>query len=270
MKSHLRKRMLQWFLVAGGLCLVLCTALYFLQEKLIFFPQKLPGDYRFFFDPPFEEVNLPMQDGKKLNGLLFRAGSPSKGLLFYLHGNAGSLASWGRVAAVYTGLGYDVFLLDYRGYGKSEGSIRSEAQLLGDVQTAYDAMLRRYPEEAIVVLGYSIGSGLAARLAADNHPRLLILQAPYYSLKDLVRHLYPAVPSFLLKYPLRTDRALPRCKMPVVLFHGTADETIYYGSSEKLRRHFKPGDTLIALQGQGHNGMSDNADYRRAVEAVLR
>jgi pimeloyl-ACP methyl ester carboxylesterase len=91
-------------------------------------------------------------------------------LIFYLHGNAGSLNTWGEVAKRYTELKYDVFMLDYRGYGKSEGSIHSQKQFHEDIQMAYDEMKKTYKESNIVVLGYSIGTGPAAKLASLNHP----------------------------------------------------------------------------------------------------
>ena len=105
----------------------ICMSLFFLQEKFIFFPEKLHKDFKFLFDQQFDEVNIRTKDNKLLHGLLFKANS-SKGLIFYLHGNAGSLNSWGILAKRYTELNYDVFMLDYRGYGKSEGSIRSQQQ----------------------------------------------------------------------------------------------------------------------------------------------
>ncbi|MDB5253236.1 MAG: hydrolase [Flaviaesturariibacter sp.] len=251
------------------LYVLICTALYFFQEKLLFFPDKLGKDHHFSFAIPFEELAIRTGEGISLNGLMFPADS-ARGLVFYLHGNGGSLESWGGVAQRYTDLHYSVFMLDYPGYGKSEGSIHSQAQLFDAIQAAYDTMKKRYREDHIVVLGYSIGTGLAAHLAAPNHPRLLMLQAPYYSLTDMMRHAYPVIPTFLLRYRLRTNEYLARCTMPVVLFHGDQDEVVYYGSSLKLEREFKPGDTLITLRGQGHNGMTDNPDYLSALQTVLK
>jgi uncharacterized protein len=247
---------------------LICVLLFFLQEKLIFFPDKLSRDYPFRFGQKFEELFIPAPDGKLLNGLLFPTDN-SRGLVFYLHGNAGALDSWGEVARTYTALHYDVFLLDYRGYGKSEGTIRSQRQLFADVQAAYNQLKGRYPEERIVVLGYSLGSGPAAQLAATNRPRLLILQAPFYSMTDLARHLYPHIPSFILKYRLQTAEYLENCPVPVVLFHGDRDEVVYYGSSVKLQKVLKPTDTLITLHGQGHNGMTDNPAYLQALAHLL-
>lgn len=248
---------------------LICVGLYFFQEKLIFFPDKLDKNYKFSFNQPFEEVNIKAQGGKSLNGLLFKADS-AKGLVFYLHGNAGSLDNWGEVANRYTELHYNVFILDYPGYGKSEGSIKSKTQLFDAIQTAYDEMKKRFPEGSIVVLGYSIGTGPAANLASTNHPKLLILQAPYYSLTDMMRHTYPIIPTFILKYRFQTNEYLKKCKMPVVIFHGNQDEVIYYGSSLKLKEEMKTSDTLITLKEQGHNGMTDNPDYIAAIRTFLK
>ena len=255
------KFLLVLFIIISGL-------LFVFQEKLIFFPQKLDKNYQFSFDQKFEEINIRTIDGISLNGLLFKADS-SKGLIFYLHGNAGSLSSWGEVARTYTDLNYDVFILDYRGYGKSEGSISGQGQLFQDMQTVYDELANKYNEDSIIVLGYSIGAGLASKIASTNNPKLLILQAPFYSLTDMMRHTFPIIPPFILKYKLKTNEFIKNCKMPIVIFHGNQDEVIYYGSSLKLKELFKEKDTLITLNGQGHNGMSDNRDYIVEIQKIL-
>ncbi len=254
--------------IVSGLYFIMCVLLYLFQEKLIFFPQKLDKDYRFGFAQKFEELNIKSSDGKTINGLLFKSDS-SKGLVFYLHGNAGCLETWGDVAKTYTDFNYDVFIFDYRSYGKSEGRIRGENQLFIDNQVVYDELKKRYSEDKIIVLGYSIGTGFASKLASANNPRLLILQAPYYSLADMVKHSYSFIPAFLLKYKLSTNEYLKACKMPVVIFHGDKDEVIYYGSSVKLKNEFSRQVTLITLSGQGHNGMTDNAEYRTELKKIL-
>jgi alpha-beta hydrolase superfamily lysophospholipase len=235
---------------------------------MIFFPEKLNRNYKFNFDQPFEEVYITTKDQKSLHGLLFKSDN-TRGLIFYLHGNAGSVNSWGEVAKTYTDLNYDVFMIDYRGFGKSEGSISSERQFFEDVQIAYEEMKSRYSENKIVVLGYSVGTGPAAKLASSNHPRMLILKAPYYSLVDMMRHTYPVIPTFILKYKFRTNEYLKNCKMPVVMFHGTLDEVIYYNSSVKLKKMIKKTDTLITLDDQSHNGITDNLQYKAEIARIL-
>jgi pimeloyl-ACP methyl ester carboxylesterase len=248
--------------------ILLCILVYFIQERLIFYPQKIPATYKFEFDQPFEELYCRTTGNILLHGLLFKAGS-SKGLVFYLHGNAGSLESWGQIAKTYTDLQYDLFMLDYRGYGKSEGSISSEKQFYEDVQLAYNSLKQKYNENKIILLGYSIGTAAATKLASVNQPRLLILQAPYFSLTDMMSHSFHIFPSFILKYKFATNTFFKDCKMPVVIFHGNKDEVIYYGSSLKLKGLFKPADTLITLEDQGHNGMSDNPAYLSAIQKIV-
>ncbi|MEK7826436.1 MAG: alpha/beta fold hydrolase, partial [Thermodesulfobacteriota bacterium] len=94
------------------------------QESLIFYPEILPPDYPFAFSQPFEEVNVPVE-AATLNALLFKAQN-AKGVVLYLHGNAGSLRSWGDVAGDFTSRGYDILIPDYRGFGKSTGNIANE------------------------------------------------------------------------------------------------------------------------------------------------
>lgn len=254
--------------VAAVVYILLCVLLYFIQEKMIFFPEKLPQDYIFQFDQAFEERHFTTADNTKLHGLLFKADS-SKGLIFYLHGNAGSLRSWGEIAKTYTDLHYDLFILDYRGYGKSAGNINGEQQVYDDVQRVYDSLKNSYSEKNIIVLGYSVGTGPAAKLASANHPKLLILQAPYYSLADMMKHRFAIIPAFILKYQFPNNVFLHGCTMPVVIFHGNKDEVIYYGSSLKLKTLFKAADTLVTLENQGHNGMSDNPFYRAALQKII-
>lgn len=264
----MKKFLLRTILVVGILYTLGCILLYFYQENLIFHPEKLDQSFQFEFEQEFEEKNITASDGKKLSGVLFRI-SDSKGLIFYLHGNSGSINSCGIVAETFTELNYDVFMLDYRGYGKSDGSITQEEQTHRDVQTAYNEMKKLYPENKILVLGYSIGTGFASKLASINHPKLLILHAPYYNLTDLMHHKYPIVPTFILKYKLKSNEYLKHCKMPVVIFHGDKDHGIYYGSSLKLKKAFKLQDTLITLHGQGHNGIITNEVYQRLIPTII-
>src|SRR5664279_1053499 len=154
----------------------------------IFPASKLSKDYNFHFKGKYSEKTILTSDGILLSSLLFYADT-SKGVIFYLHGNTGSLDKWGKIASIYTALHYDIFMLDYRGYGKSGGAIKNEKQLYEDVQLAYDYVINKYAENKIVILGFSIGSGPAAMLAATNNPKKLILQAPYFSLPDAVHHL---------------------------------------------------------------------------------
>jgi alpha-beta hydrolase superfamily lysophospholipase len=254
--------------IFGGIYLAICGYLYFNQEALIFPGTKLPRNYVYNFQSPYKEYAIKTTDGDTVNACLFKA-TNSKGLIFYLHGNGANLQSWGAVASYYTSLGYDLFMMDYPGYGKSTGHITSLRQLFNAVNASYAFIKSNYPENHIIILGYSIGTGPAAWLASKNHPQKLILLAPYYSLGDLVQKNYSFVPAFILKYPINTYQYIQTTAAPITIFHGDADEVIYYGSSLKLKKYLKRGDTLITLHGQLHNGIDENPDYLASLKAIL-
>ena len=265
---RLKKILLRTALVFAVLIFLVCTSLYFFQEKMIFFPTKLEANHTFKFNGNFEEIFITTKDQTKLNALLFKADS-SKGVIFYLHGNGGCLESVGAIADKYTSMNYDLFLLDYRGYGKSEGTIFSEEQFYSDVQESYDYVKSRYAENQIAILGYSIGTGPAAMLASVNNPKLLILQAPYYSLMDMSHQRYPFAPEFLLKYKFETCKFIKDCKAPIVIFHGNDDKVIDYHASLELKKLLKTDDKLIIMEGRGHGGFTESPVYLSKLSELL-
>lgn len=266
--KQLKKIALRLLIAVIGLYIIGCSYMYFFQESFLFFPEKLETSHTFKFDDDFEEMTIKAKDGTKLSGVLFKS-EKSKGLVFYLHGNAGCLQSCGKSAKTYTDLGYDIFMLDYRGFGKSEGEISAQNTLFSDVQTAYDKLKKRYKEKDIVILGYSMGSGIAAYLASNNKPRKLILQTPYFSMVDMMYNEYPIVPSFLLKYKLETNKYIIKCTMPITIFHGDKDEVIPYNSSLRLITLLKKGDKLFTLKGQLHNDIGENKDFLKRIGRIL-
>ena len=241
---------------------------YFNQEALIFHPEKLDMDYKFTYLDSFEEINIKTNDGVLLNGLLFKAEN-AKGLVFYLHGNGGTLETWGNFSKEYTNLGYDIFILDYRGYGKSGGEIESEVQFNDDINTAYKTMLKRYNESKVIVVGYSIGTGPATYLASTSKPKILILQAPYYSLSELSDSRVPFVPDFIKKYKFETNTFITKVKCPVYIFHGDKDRVIIYDNSVKLSKLLKKGDQFFTLENQDHLNINNNETYLSQLKNIL-
>lgn len=240
------------------------------QERMVFHPEPLPQDFKYEFDYPFEEVFITVNDGVKINGLLFKTEEP-KGLVFYLHGNSGTLKGWGTHADLYLKNGYDFFIIDYRSFGKSTGAINKEEDMYNDVQVVYDSIQNQfnYKEKDIVVIGYSIGTGFAAKLTSDNHPKQLILKAPYYSIPNLINQSYKLVPHFIIKYKLPTFKYLKEIRPPVTIFHGDNDKVIPIKSSYKLKKFFKSTDSLIVLQGNTHRGFHINEIYQNGIKKIL-
>jgi pimeloyl-ACP methyl ester carboxylesterase len=265
-------RILLWLTgICAGLYIIACAYFYFSQEKLIFQSSsgKLTANFTFKFNTAFKEYYIPTPNGDTLNGVLFNTIQKPKGLIFYLHGNGGSIYSFSHISKYFNNLGYDVFILDYPGFGKSSGHISSQQQLFNDVKIAYNFIKPGYPENHVVIIGYSIGSGIAAWLAAQSHPEKLILLAPYYSFTDLLQSYSRYLPGFLVRYPIPTYQYIQHISAPLTIFHGDKDETIYYGSSLKLKKYFKPGDSLIILKGQTHNTINENKEYKNDLKRIL-
>lgn len=240
-----------------------------MQEKMLFVPDVLPENYKFSFNQKFQEFYFNVEKNTAINGVLFKADT-TKGLIFYLHGNAGAIDSWGNIADFYLENNYDFFVLDYRGFGKSQGKISNEKQIYKDIQFVYDSLKTIYNEKDIVIIGYSIGTGFATKLASTNNPKLLILKAPYFSMVDLAHQYIKILPKILIKYKIKTNEFITKVKCPVVIFHGDKDEVIYYGSSTKLEKLFKNGDRLITLKGQDHNGINSNSTYKNELKTLLK
>jgi pimeloyl-ACP methyl ester carboxylesterase len=248
--------------------IIIVFYVYFNQVGMVFQNEKLSKDFQFDYQHKFEELNIKSFDGVQLNGLLFKAEN-SKGLIFYLHGNAGTLETWGKIAKIYTNLGYDIFILDYRSFGKSEGEIENEEQLNKDVSVVYKTLTQRYPENKIIITGYSIGSGLATILASNNHPKALILQSPYYSFTELSSSKVPFFPNFMKKFRFETYEYLPEIKTQIYIFHGMEDRLIPYENSVRLSKMIKSNGHLYLLKGQGHIGMNENSDFQNQLKRIL-
>jgi pimeloyl-ACP methyl ester carboxylesterase len=262
-------RILLWLVaICVALYVGVCAFFYFYQEHLIFPGTKVASNYHYNFQLPNQQYHIKTSDGDTIDGYLFKTPNP-KGVIFYLHGNGDNVDSWSEAVVKYTNMGYDAFEMDYPGYGKSTGSIHSLGQVFNSVQAAYDTVKRLYPENRIIIMGYSIGTGPAAWLAEHEHPKLLLLLAPYYSLGDMATYRYPFLPQFILKYPINTYEYLQQVKAPVVIFHGDVDDVIYYGSSLKLKPYLKPGDRLITLKGQGHMDFDENKAFMTDLEEIL-
>jgi len=249
--------------------LLLSIAAYFLQEKFIFKPEKLSQDFKFKYDVPFKELFFDVEPGVRINGLHFYRTSPS-GLIFYLHGNSRSIKGWAKYAQDFYRYNYDVVLLDYRGFGKSTGK-RSEKEIISDMQFVYEKLAAQYSEQHLIVYGRSIGSGFATKLASDNHPRYLILDAPYYNFQKVVERFLPFLPvRYVLRYKLRTDKWIINVKCHTYILHGTKDWLIPIRHSENLQKLNPAKITLIHIQGGGHNNLPTFPEYHNFIRDILK
>ncbi len=236
------------------------------QERLIFQPEPLPADFR-FSEPQAHEVSISVA-GATLSALHLRLPNP-KGVVFFLHGNGGNLARWFTNAAFYREANFDLFMIDYRGYGKSSGRIESEAQLMADVRAAWNQLAPQYAGRRKVVYGRSLGAALAAELAAEVEPDLTILASPFCSMADMADLHYPWVPKVLLRYPLSTCEAATRIASPLILFHGDLDQLVPFDQSRRILNR-APGAGLVQVTGAGHGDLHRFPAYRQPLMELLK
>lgn len=248
--------------------LVVCICFYFAQDYFFFRPEILPRHFEYQYPFPFSEVHFEMEDGGEVNGLHFRVPN-SQGVVFYLKGNSRSIKGWGKFARDFVSKGYDFFMFDYRGFGKSKGR-RTEAILYNDAQTVYKWLSSQFPEEHIVIYGRSLGSGIAARIAAWNHPRMLILDSPYYSFLYQIKRFGFFLPlKVLLRYQIRSDQFIRKITCPIFIIHGNKDRLINFEQSVMLQKQNPDNSILIPIQHGRHNNLPEFADYHDHLYDIL-
>jgi pimeloyl-ACP methyl ester carboxylesterase len=247
--------------IAVAALLGLAAVVYLRQEALLFFPEPLPADYAFGL-PDVAEVRIEVE-GATLSALHLKLPHP-KGVVFFLHGNAGNLANWFVKAPFYRQANFDLFMLDYRGYGKSTGRIQSEVQLRDDVAAAWRQLAPGYRSLRTVFYGRSLGTALAAGLAAQVQPDLTILVSPYWSMTELAHLHYPLLPTALLRYPLRTFQDITRIQGPVLLIHGERDPLIPFDHSVRLQALARNAQ-VVRIEGAAHNDLQEFDQYLKAI-----
>ncbi len=256
-------------LLVIGVYFLLSVLLFFLQDYIMFKPEKLSKDFQFHYEnQEIEEYNVQTRDGAVINGLRFLAKNP-KGIVFYLKGNSKSIKGWGKFAVDFTRHGYDVLMVDYRGFGKSTGR-RTQKAVKRDLQVVYNQIKENVSEKYIILYGRSLGSGFATKLASMNNPKMLILDAPYYSLTKMAKKYIPFMPlSLLIKFPMPTYKWLQYVQCPVHIIHGTDDKLIPYKTSVKLSK-IKPKLTrLYTIIGGGHKNLNTFESYHKMLNEII-
>ena len=242
---------------------------YFFQNSIVFRPKRTAQNYTYSFEQDFKEINLKAKDKATLNALHFKVDNP-KGVILYFHGNKDNLERWGAIAAELTKYNYDVFVMDYRGYGKSTGN-RTESLMYADAQLCYDYLKQSYKENSIVVYGRSLGGTFATFVASQNNPKQLILEATFSSLQDVVFHNLPILPySKILKFKFKTFELIEKVKCPITIFHGNQDELVSIELAQKVYAHSNRELTeFVEIEKGTHHNISDFEKYRETLELVL-
>ena len=238
-------------LAYGGLA----ALLFLFQDSLTYYPQigqeiyTTPREHGLDYEP----LSLATPDGERLDAWFVLA-PQSRGVVLFLHGNAGNLSHRMDSIAMFHRLSYSVLILDYRGYGRSTGK-PSEAGLYRDAQTAWDYLTRQrgIPPVRIVLFGESLGGAMAAWLAARERPGALVLSSVLISAPALAADLYPWLPTrWLLRMRYDTRAALAEVRCPVLVAHSPDDEIIPFRHGRLLFEAAAEPKVFLSLAG-GHN-----------------
>ncbi len=238
---------------AAALYLAAAAFLYLTQSRQIYFPLRELVTTPAAEGMPYRDVELATEDGVRLHGWFVSAERP-RGVLLFLHGNAGNISHRLESIRIFRELGLSVFIIDYRGYGRSEGS-PDEAGLHRDALAAWRYLreVENVPAERIVLFGRSLGAAVAAWLAAREQPGAVILESAFTSAADLAAELFPWLPvRLLLRFEYDTRAALAGVRAPVLIAHSRGDEIIPFAHARQLHAAAGEPKAMLEMRG-GHN-----------------
>lgn len=232
----------------------LAALLFFFQERLVYFPTRtweaIPADVGL----SYEEVLLEATDGLKLSAWLVPVDSPRAVILFF-HGNGGNISHRLESLKQFYRLGLSTFIVDYRGYGQSEGKPGEEGTYL-DAEAAWRYLTekRHIPPGQIIIFGESLGGAVAAWTAQTHPPAGLILLSTFTSVPDMGAQVYPFLPIRLLaRVHYNTLARLADIQCPVLIIHSSDDEVVPYSHGQQLFATVQTPKEFLEIRGS-HNG----------------
>jgi pimeloyl-ACP methyl ester carboxylesterase len=280
---NLLLKLLPWFSIIGAITYgAICLLLFIQQPRFIFFPSRVIEKTPELFNLPYKEVWLPVPvrsiEVEHIHGWWLESQQPNAKVLLYLHGNGLNIGANIAHASRFYKLGFSVLLIDYRGYGRSEGAFPNETRVYQDAATAWNYLVqqRKIPPRHIFIYGHSLGGAIAIDLAV-KHPNAagLIVESSFTSIRDVVayRNLFRMFPvNLILTQRFESIKKLPQLKMPVLFIHGTDDLSLPFFMSQKLYAVAPEPKKLILVPGAGHNNVADLAgvQYMQWVDDFVK
>lgn len=240
-----------------------------LDELILFQPAKYPACDWWPSGLEFEDVELKSADGTKLHAWFCPCENARTSVLF-LHGNAGHLASRAEFMKVLQkDLKVSALIVDYRGYGKSEGRPTIDGAI-ADVRAASRELASRtgVEEKDLIVWGRSLGGALAVQLAVQTQPRGVIIQSSFSSLKEVAAEHFPKLAWLVGKKRLNSAEAITRYKGSLLQCHGTNDRVISFESGSRLFKAANEPKQFLKLDGMGHNEQTPMSFLLKADEFI--
>ncbi|GJL77584.1 MAG: alpha/beta hydrolase [Nitrospinaceae bacterium] len=242
-----------WALALIILCAVLLVSC---ESKIVYHPYKYPeGNWDPApFDVTVEDVNFQAEDGTQLHGWYIPSPNAQASMLWF-HGNAGNLTHRLQNIQKLKPLNLNIFIFDYRGYGKSQGS-PNEKGIYQDSQAAYDILVREknVSPQKLILFGRSLGGVCAIEVASSNPAAGLILESTFTSARDMAGKVFPLLPiGWAIQSKFDALEKVPRLKLPKLFLHGTEDEVVPYEFGRKLFDAAAEPKEFYDIQGAGHN-----------------
>lgn len=265
------KRIRKWVTILLVIYIAGAVALYFLQDYILFHPVTLKRDQKYEFTEKHKEVNIPVTENSNLNIVQFLpADTTSKGVVLYFHGNKKNISWYAKYAPTFTRYGYELWLIDYPGFGKSTGKF-TEQNLYDWSSYMYKLARSRFSTDSIIIYGKSMGTGIAAHLASIEPCKKLILETPYYDFPSVIKHYFPFYPvDWMIHYKIPTHRYLQNVNAPITIFHGTDDDVIRYKNASRLKPFLKSGDEFVTIQDGGHNDLFKFKKMISKLDSLLK
>lgn len=252
--------------VALGL-LMLNGLMYFQQKHMIFYPTSDVYQTPAQWGMEYQDVELQTTDNVQLHGWFIPNPDADHVLLFF-HGNAGNISHRGQSIEIFHRLGLNVFIIDYRGYGKSEGS-PDEKGLYRDAAAAWRYLTgqRGYKPEQILIFGRSLGGVVAAKLASEVQARGLILESTLSSAHDFARAVFTVLSRLVvLRYDFNTTNYVQQVHYPVLVLHSPDDEIMPFHLGEKVYQAANQPKEFIRLRGDHNNGfVQSQPEYQQQL-----
>jgi pimeloyl-ACP methyl ester carboxylesterase len=235
------------------------------QNHLLFEPIRLAEDHVFVLPENTKEIWIPVAEKVKLNGFLFEK-NENKYLLIYFQGNAGNLQNFLDNHSMVLDWGYNVLVTDYRGFGKSGGSLSGETKMYEDAGKVYDhAIQLGYRPGNIILYGYSMGTALAGYLASTRQAKAVILESAFSSIPK-INWVGDRTP----RYTLNTARRAKQITIPALLIHGDRDEVITPEHSERIFDNLQSKiKRRIVIKGGGHGDLRKRQEFRKLVNDFI-
>jgi fermentation-respiration switch protein FrsA (DUF1100 family) len=243
------------------------AVMYVLQPDMVYFPTRTISQTPDQWGLEYEDVYLSSSNQNKIHGWYLPAKNSKQSLVFF-HGNGGNISHRGDSLKIFNRLGFNILIIDYQGYGKSEGSA-DEAAMYDDAQAAWKYLreVKKFKQSEIVIFGRSLGGAVASKLALDVEPQALILESTFSSISDMAKLFLPEMSKFIyFRYEFNTLQRITSINVPLLMLHSRADKIIPFELGKKVYEAANKPKIFIEMVGDHNSGfLQSQPGYEQAI-----